>query len=429
MQNLIEIGNKTLGHLTKKGSHQSLVNVSNKESCEFNIEANKVNLIRSTFDQGLSAKVFIDLKIGSSFNNQFNESSIETLTDKAIETAQASIADEANIIAENQGQHYFHNNIEEQDSDWMNSLLSQFLEESNRLFPNTIIESSVLKFNKEQNVMLSSSGSLLTSLQTNYEGFVMFTTKEGKKSSSFNYSYFIKNKDNRPLMETSGLRELIQQSSEQINVRKIPNKFTGDIIITPACIGDFMNSILSYIETGHLLRKQSFLQNKLNEKVASSLLTVRSNPNSSEFANKLFWNSEGFLVKDEVYFENGILKNYLLSDFGARKLKEKRSVSSGTHLVIDTGEIEFLKMVKSIKKGLLVARFSGGHPADNGDFSGVAKNSYYIENGEIVFPVSEVMISGNYSQLIQNIGAVSKESINFGDAKFPWVHFSGVTVS
>jgi PmbA protein len=130
-----------------------------------------------------------------------------------------------------------------------------------------------------------------------------------------------------------------------------------------------------------------------------------------------------------VYFENGILKNYLLSDFGARKLKEKRSVSSGTHLVIDTGETEFLKMVKSIKKGLLVARFSGGHPADNGDFSGVAKNSYYIENGEIVFPVSEVMISGNYSQLIQNIGAVSKESINFGDAKFPWVHFSGVTVS
>jgi PmbA protein len=82
-------------------------------------------------------------------------------------------------------------------------------------------------------------------------------------------------------METSGLRELIQQSSEQINVRKIPNKFTGDIIITPACMGDFMNSILSYIETGHLLRKQSFLQNKLNEKVASSLLTVRSNPNSS----------------------------------------------------------------------------------------------------------------------------------------------------
>ena len=429
MNQLINIAETTLQLLNDKGAKHSFVEVSNIDSCEFNIEANKVNLIRSTFDQSVNSKVFMDHKIGSSSDNQFNENSLIELTAKTIDTAKASIPDEANVIAENQGKHEYKNKIEDQDSDWMNSVLSDFLEESNRLFPHTIIESSVLKFNKQNKVLVSSTGSFLTSVQTNYEGFVMFTSKDGKQSSSFNYASFVKNKDQVSLMETSGLRDLLRQSSEQVKVQKIPGKFMGEIIVTPDCMEDFIRSILGYIETGHLLKKQSFLQNKLNEKVASDLFTVRSSPQNSDFANKSFWNSDGFLVSDEVYFENGVLKNYILNDYGARKLNEKRSSSTGSHLMISPGQTEFLKMIKSIKKGLLVARFSGGHPADNGDFSGIAKNSYYIENGEILFPVSEVMISGNFSQIIKNINAVSKETINFGYAKYPWIQFSDIVVS
>ena len=51
-------------------------------------------------------------------------------------------------------------------------------------------------------------------------------------------------------------------------------------------------------------------------------------------------------------------------------------------------------MVADVEKGVLITRFSGGRPSDNGDFSGVAKNSYYIEDGEVKFPLSETMVSG-----------------------------------
>ena len=77
----------------------------------------------------------------------------------------------------------------------------------------------------------------------------------------------------------------------------------------------------------------------------------------------------------------------------------------------------------------MLCRFSGGTPNNNGDFSGVAKNSYYIEDGKIKYPVIETMISANLVEMFKNIVAVSAERINFGNALLPWMLVSGITIS
>jgi PmbA protein len=89
----------------------------------------------------------------------------------------------------------------------------------------------------------------------------------------------------------------------------------------------------------------------------------------------------------------------------------------------------FDDMVKSVEKGVLLSRFSGGSPADNGDFSGVAKNSYLIEKGKIAYPITEAMISGNMADLLMDITNVSAERTDFGFAVLPYVAASGITVS
>ena len=80
-------------------------------------------------------------------------------------------------------------------------------------------------------------------------------------------------------------------------------------------------------------------------------------------------------------------------------------------------------------EGLLVARFSGGRPNENGDFSGIAKNSYYIENGKILYPVSETMISGNIPQMFLNITGISRERTDFGAQVLPWIAFKDISIS
>jgi len=59
----------------------------------------------------------------------------------------------------------------------------------------------------------------------------------------------------------------------------------------------------------------------------------------------------------------------------------------------------------------------------------VAKNSYYIENGEIQYPISESMITGNIKDMLLNIKEISSGRVNNGESLYPWITFSGITVS
>ena len=83
----------------------------------------------------------------------------------------------------------------------------------------------------------------------------------------------------------------------------------------------------------------------------------------------------------------------------------------------------------SVKEGILITRFSGGRPNDRGDFSGIAKNSYYIKDGKLAFPIQETTVSGNMVDLLQNITGISVERLNFGSSILPWVKVSGITAS
>ena len=74
-------------------------------------------------------------------------------------------------------------------------------------------------------------------------------------------------------------------------------------------------------------------------------------------------------------------------------------------------------------------RFSGGEPSPGGDFSGVAKNSFLIENGRITGALSETMISGNIADMLKHGRAVSRATMDDGVVSVPYMAFDGVTIS
>ena len=124
--------------------------------------------------------------------------------------------------------------------------------------------------------------------------------------------------------------------------------------------------------------------------------------------------SDGYPAENLKIVENGVLRSYLLDQYGANKTGLARSKSSGGSYVIEAGADALDDMVADVEKGVLITRFSGGRPSDNGDFSGVAKNSYYIEDGEVKFPLSETMVSGNLAEVLRNICAISRERVDSG---------------
>ena len=93
------------------------------------------------------------------------------------------------------------------------------------------------------------------------------------------------------------------------------------------------------------------------------------------------------------------------------------------------GDKTLEELIGSIRNGLLVGRFSGGEPSPNGDFSGVAKNSFRITGGKLGKAVNETMISGNLADMLKNVGGISAELVCSGGYVLPWVIFRDVLIS
>jgi PmbA protein len=262
-----------------------------------------------------------------------------------------------------------------------------------------------------------------------YSFSAMFTSKEGGDTSSFNSAGFSSLDIDKPLHEGGSIKRLLKESAEHVRTKPVPKKFTGDIIVTPDCIMDFIGFFLGNISDYRLIAGTSLLRESIGKAITNGLLTLHSTPLSDDLSGGYFVTGDGYEAANATIIEQGILKTFLLSLYGANKTGLKRGPNSGGSLIIDSGKTALNDIVKSVKQGVLLSRFSGGSPSDNGDFSGVAKNSFYIEDGEIQYPISETMVSGNIADMFHNIKDISEDNVNFGDEIFPWIHFGGITVS
>ena len=93
------------------------------------------------------------------------------------------------------------------------------------------------------------------------------------------------------------------------------------------------------------------------------------------------------------------------------------------------GEQSLEEIVGGIEKGLLVGGFSGGQPGTNGEFSGVAKNSFLIENGRVTRAVTETMINGNLGDMLRHVRGISRERDVQGVFTLPYLAVDGILIS
>jgi PmbA protein len=104
-------------------------------------------------------------------------------------------------------------------------------------------------------------------------------------------------------------------------------------------------------------------------------------------------------------------------------------MKSGSGLVMKAGTQTLDEIISGIDKGLVVGGFSGGQPGTNGEFSGVAKNSFLIENGRVTKAVTETMINGNLGGMLQHVRGISAERDVQGVFTLPYLAVDGIVIS
>ncbi|MDP4090045.1 MAG: TldD/PmbA family protein [Bacillota bacterium] len=416
--------------LLKTGADKCQCELSKSKKYEMNVESGSVSLLRTTLDTSLGLTVIKDKKKGFISINKADKESIDEAVNSVFELCRNSEADDGYDIAPLQDPEQFTSGIMEPDLDRMYTLLTNFVSEVSAKFPTIKLNDTILTFNQSSKYVGNSNGVDFSMNKGIYDFMTMFASKDGEKGSSFNYSGFFTKELDKELLDCGTIEILMRQNTEQITTRPIEGKFQGDVIITPDCLNDLISAYVgTFLTDSVLISGTSLLKDKLNEQISSPLLTLSSKPVSPEICDGYFVTGDGFKAENVTILEKGVLKSFLLSQYGANKTGLERAKNSGYCYVVEPGDTSFEEMVKNTAKGILVARFSGGMPSTSGDFSGVAKNSYYIENGEIKYPVSETMISGNLLELFRNIKAISSERVDFGAMLLPHISSTGVTVS
>ena len=426
----MDVADQIISKMKNKGAEKSQTLISSSDTQQLSLENGRINLLRSVAGGRVFIKAISKQKLGVASANTWDESSLESFCDKAMDMANGSVADSAYDIAPFSAYESFQRGDSSPDLDKMYFRLEEILSGAKKRFPDLKIEKGKLSYQVDTSSYANSNGMKYDCRVANYLAQFTFLARQKQKISSFNYSYSLLDKLDTPLLEIDAISQLMEQTARQLDIRPLGDKFTADVIITPYCLTGFVKFLTDiFLSDQFIIAKRGFMADKLNQSVASAAFSLRASPVDTTAVAPEFVSGDGFKTEEAKLIDKGVLKSFALSLYAANKTGFGRFVGGKSNFVVDAGEISLADQIKKIKRGILLTRYAGSRPNDRGDFSGVAKNSYYIENGEIKYPVCETMVSGNLADLLLNIKSTSKERINFGFGILPWIHGTGITVS
>jgi len=234
-------------------------------------------------------------------------------------------------------------------------------------------------------------------------------------------------------------REAARRTLRKLGARKVPT-CEAPVVFDPDAARAILGLMASCISGGAIWRKSSYLVDREGTRVASDLVTIVDDPLIPRAPGSRPFDGEGLRARRNVVVKDGVLQTYLCDSYSARKLRRastgnaSRGGSGGvgpssTNFRLLPTATEAAEIVRSTRRGLYVTDMMGfGFNAVTGDFSRGA-SGFWIEDGELAFPVSEVTISLNVDQLWQRIDAVGDDLDRRTAIASPTLRVSGMTIA
>jgi len=211
-------------------------------------------------------------------------------------------------------------------------------------------------------------------------------------------------------------KKAVHRVTRLIGGRKVESQ-NVPVVFEQPMTANLLNFFATCVRGNNVYLKQSFLAGKIGEKVGNDLINIIDDGLKPGAPGTELFDGEGVPLRKTVVVENGVLKNYLLDTYAARKLGMKTTGNSGgpNNLYLAAGTSTPAQIIKSVDKGLFLTGTIGfGLVATTGDISRGAFG-IWIEKGELTYPVSEITISGNLGQLLHGIQMIGND-LEFKDS-------------
>ena len=192
-----------------------------------------------------------------------------------------------------------------------------------------------------------------------------------------------------------------------------------------------IHSLISAINGSNIYRGASFLRNQLHQQIFPKFITIYQDPHLLSEIGSIPFDENGVKTQKINYIENGILTNYALGTYSARKLDMKSTGNAGGvyNLFITPSNKNLNDLLKQMQNGLLLTELIG-HSIDliTGNYSRGAFG-FWVEKGEIQYPVEEITIAGNLKDMFRQVQCISNDIDPRGNIKTGSILIEHMTVA
>jgi len=412
--------------LVKHGASAAEVVIRQRTEFSVGVRLGEVETLQESADRGLGMRVLIDGKQASVSGSDFSRDALTSLMREAVELARATSPDDSAGLPEPDD---FAKSVADLDlyDEQIEALSTDEKIELALRAERAAREVSPLIVNFEGGGYDSAAGSIILA---NSLGFVgeyrgtscsLVTVPVAADDGKMQRDYWFDHRRKLSQMDSPEQVGLMaaQRTLRKLGARPVPTQ-NVPVIFEPHVARELLGDIFEAVSGESIFRKASFLVGRLGDRVASSRLTVIDDGTMPSRVGSRPFDGEGLPTRRTVVINKGVLENYLLNTYTARKLGLKSTGNASRGLVgaptveagnlyIEAGSESPEEIIRSVKRGLYVTELIGfGVNTVTGDYSRSA-GGLWIEDGKLEFAVQGVTIAGNLKEMLNQIEVVGND--------------------
>lgn len=404
-----------LDEAKKQGASAAEAGLSQENGLSVNARLGDVETIEHHCDQGLGITVFFGQRKGSASTSDLSSASIKETVRAACSIARYTSEDEYSGLP---GQSALATEFPDLDLNhpWNISVdeaiaLAIACEEAALNYHSEINNSEGASVNTHQGIrVMGNSLGFLQGYNSTRHSLSCSVLGQRGDSMQRDYWYSVARDANNLESATEIGRKAAERTIKRLDARRLTTR-QCPVLYAPETASGLLGSLMGAISGGNLYRKSSFLLDALGQQIFPDFIRIHEQPYLKGALGSSAYDGDGVATQTRDIVSNGILRGYVLGTYSARKLgMQSTGNAGGVHnLTLDSGTLDFQGMLKLMGTGLLVTELMGqGVKMMTGDYSRGA-SGFWVENGEIQYPVEEITVAGNLKDMFKNIVAVGND--------------------
>lgn len=416
----------------------------NAQDLDIQVSNQSIENIKLAEERGIGIRAYKNNSMGFAFTTDLDETALDKILNQAITNTNYTSSDQYNILP---GKFTEYPKIEVFDEEINKTSMdakiafAKEIEQYAKAYDKRVkmVQRAGYVDAQYENLIINSHG-----LEAYYQGAycggycLAIGEEKGDNQTGFGMQYSLKYQELNPqeIGEKAGERAVRLLGASSVNSQQAP------IVLEPYIAANFLGIIASALSGDAVQKGKSFLADKMDQRVASELVTIIDDGQLEGGILSAPFDGEGVPTSKKLLLEKGILKQFLQNTYTAAKANTQ-STGNGTrgsyrgtpevgttNFYFAPGTLSPVEIIKNIEQGLYVTDVMGLHTANpiSGDFS-LGASGIWIEKGVLTKPVRGIAIAGNLRDILLNIDGVANDLTFFVGKGSPTIKINNISIS